>query len=123
MHPWADVFRRAWGVQPPAVRYVNGVVGACPEQAYHRICPPAPDRQSCTAAPAVGVADIKTKVLDAQLRGKCPGFLKDWRRINLIDGAPAALFKVRAVEALGRVERCSACGWMKCRCGEPPLVQ
>lgn len=83
------------------MRHINGIVSACPVETYHWISSSAPDRQAGTAAPAMGRADVKVKVLDAKLRSKFFGVLKDRGSVDLLDCTPAALLEVLTVEMLG----------------------
>lgn len=85
----------------PAVWHIDGIVSACPVEAYHWISPSAPDRQAGAAAPAMGRADVKVKVRDAKLCSKCFSVLKDGRSVDLLNCTPAALLEVLTVEMLG----------------------
>jgi hypothetical protein len=91
------------------VLHIDGVMGACPVEAYHWISPSAPDRQAGTAAPAMGRTDLKVEVLDAKLRCKCFGVFKDRRSVHLLDCTPAALLEVLAIEVLGQADGCRMC--------------
>ena len=103
--------------------HINGVMGACPVEAYHRISSSAPDRQAGTAAPAMGRADVKVKVLDAKLCSKCYGVLKDRRSVDLLDCTPAALLEVLTIEMPGHADCRRMCTQLQGCCGQPLMLQ
>lgn len=85
----------------PAIWYIYGIVSALLEQAYDRMPGGAPDCQPSSAAPSVGVPNMKIKIVNAQFRRKFFSLLKERWSAGLVDVATTAACKVGAVQEGG----------------------